>query len=252
MIAWEESGAGRPAVFVHGITEDRHVWDGVIPLFEGDFRCVRLDLRGHGASPGADDLSALAMADDIGTVVREAGIDEPPLLIGHSLGGFVSTAYATQAPTSAVVNVDQPLRVGDFARALQPLADQLRGPDWRATVRVVIESLGVEQLNAADRKYVFDMVEAVPHEVILGVWGLVLDSSPDDLDALVESMLPAIKSPYLALHGSDPGDGYEQWLTKLVPNATFEVWDGVGHFVQLVEPERFASRVKEFASSSGI
>src|SRR5437899_2738703 len=199
MIAWEESGHGAPAVLVHGITEDRYVWDRVVPLLDDRFRCVRLDLRGHGVSPSADDLSALGMAEDIGTVVRAAGIDEPPLLIGHSLGGFVATAYATQAPTRAVVNVDQPLRVGDFARALQPLADQLRGPDWREAVREVIESLGVDQLNDEDRAYVFDKVDAVRHEVILGVWGLLLDSSPDDLDALVESLLPTIHSPYLAL-----------------------------------------------------
>ena len=249
MIAWEDSGAGPAAVFVHGITEDRHVWDRVIPMFEDEFRCVRLDLRGHGASPRADDLSALAMTDDIATVVREAGIDEPPVLIGHSLGGFVVTAYATQAPTFAVVNVDQPLQVGGFARELQPLADQLRGPDWRATVRLIIESLGTAQLNDADRQYVLDKVDTVAHEVILGVWGLLLDSSPDDLDALVESMLPTITSPYLSLHGSDPGDGYGSWLSNLVPTATFEVWDGVGHFVQLVEPARFAARVKEFLAA---
>ena len=249
MIAWEESGEGPAAVFVHGITEDRHVWDRVIPLFEDGFRCVRLDLRGHGASPPADDLSAFAMADDIGTVVREAGIVEPPLVIGHSLGGFVSTAYAAQAPTRALVNVDQPLRVGDFARALQPIADLLRGPDWRATLGVVFESLGIDKLDAEARRYVDDQLEAVPHEVILGVWGLVLDTPPDDLDALVESILPTIDTPYLSLHGSDPGNDYGQWLTALIPRATYEVWEGVGHFIQLVEPERFATRVKEFVGA---
>jgi len=249
MISWEASGAGAPAILVHGFTEDRHVWHRLVPLLESDFRCVQLDLRGHGASSDADDLSAFAMAEDIATVVREAGIDEPPLLIGHSLGGVVVSAYATQAPTRAVVNVDQTLRVGDFARALQPVADALRGPDWRAALHIVFSSLGIDQLDADDRTYVLDKIDALPHEVLLGVWGLVLDGDPDELTALVESLLPAIDVPYLAVHGGDPGDDYGSWLTKLIPTTTFEVWDGVGHFVQLVEPQRLADRIKAFAAS---
>ena len=249
MIAWEERGAGDPIVLVHGITEDRHVWDRVVPLLETDYRCVLLDLRGHGESPLAEDQSALGMAADIDEVVRAARIHEPPILVGHSLGGFVVTAYATQAPTSAVVNVDQPLRVSDFAEQLRPVADLLRGPDWRDVVRQVFGTLGIEQLNADDRRYVLDKVETVRHEVILGAWGLLLDSPPGEVDALIESLLPAITSPYLALHGAPPGEGYGEWLARLLPQSTLEVWDGVGHFISFVEPRRFADRVREFLSS---
>ena len=94
-----------------------------------------------------------------------------------------------------------------------------------------------------------DKIDTLPHDVLLGVWGLVLESDPDDLTALFESMLPAIDVPYLALHGDDPGDDYRQWLTKHVPTTTFEIWEGVGHFTQLVEPERLATRIKEFVSA---
>ena len=249
MIGWEERGAGEPIVLVHGITEDRHVWHRLVPLLADDYRCVLLDLRGHGRSPVAEDQSALGMADDIGEVIRAAGIDGPPILVGHSLGGFVVTAYATQAPVRALVNIDQPLRVDDFARELQPAADLLRGPEWREVVRQVFHTLGIEQLNDDDRRYVLDLVETVPREVIVGAWGLLLDSPPEDIDALVESLLPSITAPYLALHGSDPGAEYREWLTRLLPGVTFEVWEGLGHFVQLVAPERLADRIKEFASS---
>lgn len=248
MIAWEARGAGKPIVLVHGITEDRHLWDRVVPLLANDHRCVLLDLRGHGESPLAEDQSALAMAEDVGEVVRAAGIDEPPILVGHSLGGFVVTAYATQAPTRGVINVDQPLRVGDFARQLQPAADLLRGPEWRDVVREVFSSLGIEQLSESDRQYVIGHVETARPEIILGAWGLLLDSSPDELDALVESLLPTIDSPYLALHGSQPAEGYREWLSCALPGATFEVWDGLGHFIPFVDPQRLADRVRGFAS----
>ena len=247
MIAWEERGAGDPMVLVHGITEDRHVWDRVVPLLADDYRCVLLDLRGHGQSPMVEDLSGFAMAEDIGEVIRAAGIDTPPILVGHSLGGFVVTAYAAQAPTRAVVNVDQPLRVGDFARALQPMADLLRGPEWRSGLELVFEGLGIDKLDADARAYVLERIDASPQELILGVWGLVLDTPPDELDALIESILPTIDTPYLALLGSDPDD-YGEWLARFLPGVTVDVWDGLGHFIQLVAPERLADRIKKFVA----
>ena len=249
MVAWEETGSGPPLVFVHGFTEDRHVWHRAIPLFDG-FRCINLDLRGHGATPMADDLSPLAMAEDVAAVVAQAGVDEPPVVIGHSMGGVVVTAYASQAPTKAVVNVDQPLKAGDFARAIQPIGDQLRGPEFRSTLHAVFESLGIDKLAPDDQAYVNDHVDHVPHEVVLGAWGIVLDSDPDELDALVEGLLPSIRVPYLALYGTDPGDAYRQWMTRLLPQTEFEIWEGDGHFIQLVEPQRFADRVKEFVQDS--
>jgi len=129
---------------------------------------------------------------------------------------------------------------------LQPVADDLRGPRFRDVLRQVFAGLGLEQLNADDRHYVLDHVEHVPHDVVLGAWGLLLDSSPEELDALIESLLPTIDAPYLALHGSPAAGGYAEWLQRFLPQATVEVWDGVGHFISFVEPQRFADRVREF------
>lgn len=244
MIAWEESGSGPPAVFVHGLTEDRRGWDPVIARLQDRFRCVRLDLRGHGQSSDADDYSALAMAEDVATVVAEAQIAQPPLIVGHSLGAVVASAYAAQAPVSGVVNIDQSLRLGDFAAALQPLAPLLQGPEFLETLLMIFEGLGVpESLTDRDRAYVTDLHRAARQAVVLGVWGLVFDSTPDELTAIAESMLGAINAPYLAIHGSDPGPGYAEWLQSVLPGAVVEVWEGDGHYPHLAEPERLAARL---------
>lgn len=251
MISWDESGSGTPAVLVHGITEDRTTWHRVVPLLEDRFRCVRLDLRGHGRSADADDYSALAMAEDVARVVSEANIDEPPLLVGHSLGAVVVTAYATQAPAAGVVNVDQSLRLGDFAAGLSPLADDLRGDRFSETVSAVVASLGVDALPESDRAYVDERHLGARQDVVMGVWSQVLESSPEELTALAESLLSALGVPYLAIHGSDPGAGYAGWLRSHLPGAEVEVWNGHGHYPHLVDPERFARRVREFADRLG-
>ena len=252
MIAWDESGKGDPIVFVHGLTEDRRGWDPVVAHLNDRFRCLRLDLRGHGQSSDAEDYSALAMAEDVAELVAEAQIAQAPLVVGHSLGAVVATAYATQAPVRAVVNIDQSLRLGDFGGAVAPLAPLLRDP---ATFHQTLLAAFGELPSSLDPRYV-DYLETLHREarqaVVLGVWGQLFDSSPEELTAIAESLLGAITVPYVAIHGSDPGPGYADWLAALVPGATVEVWDGANHYPHLVDPGRLAARLSEISGGLGL
>jgi pimeloyl-ACP methyl ester carboxylesterase len=250
VIAWEEAGAGAPIVFVHGLTENRRGWDDAVTRLADTFRCVRLDLRGHGESSDAEDYSAFAMTQDVAAVVTEASIDEPPLVVGHSLGAMVSTIYAATAPTRGVINVDQPLNVGAFAEALQPIGGLLRGDGFRDAFAAAIAGLGTERIPEPRRAWAEDLHANARQEIVVGVWSEVLDTPPADLQALVESLLPAITVPYLAIHGGDPGPDYAPWLRAMVPGATVEVWDGDAHYPHLVEPERFADRVRAFHAAT--
>lgn len=249
MIGWDESGTGEPIVFVHGLTEDRRGWDAVIGHLTDRYRCVRLDLRGHGQSSDAEDYSALAMAEDVATLVAEAQIEQPPLVVGHSLGAVVATAYAAQAGVRGVVNVDQSLRLGDFAAVLQPLAPLLRDPaTFLDTLLAIFDGLGVpETLDPRARTYLEDLHRNARQQVVLGVWGLVFDAAPEELTALAESLLGAITVPYTAIHGADPGPGYAEWLAGALPGSTVEVWEGHGHYPHLVDPRRVAARIAEVA-----
>ena len=66
------------------------------------------------------------------------------------------------------------------------------------------------------------------------------------LDQLVRPTLGMISTPYLALHGADPGVEYATWLKSVVPTATLEIWPEHGHYPHLVDPQRFLDRVREF------
>jgi pimeloyl-ACP methyl ester carboxylesterase len=249
MIAWDEAGSGPPLVLVHGITEDRRAWDTVLPELTPRFRCLRLDLRNHGGSDAAADGSAIAMAEDVAEVVTAAGIDEAPLLVGHSLGAIVVTAYAAQASARAVVNVDQSLRFDEFAALVQPLAPMLRGPEFGATVLAIFGALGTEALPPDVVAYLDAQHAAARPEAVLGVWDLVLDGDPAELAATADALLGALRVPYLAIHGADPGAGYGEWLAARVPGAEVEVWGIGGHYPHLADPGRFAARLVAFDES---
>jgi pimeloyl-ACP methyl ester carboxylesterase len=240
-IAYDVAGYGPPVAFVHGITNRRQAWEPVTALLVGDVTCVRIDLRGHGESSTAPEYSMLSLVGDVRAVLEDLGLDDP-VVVGHSLGGTVAAIYAAAHDARAVVCVDQSLRFGDFAAVVQPQADALRG---RRTMEIVMEiehALKPEPYPALE-----DMerrVLAFRRDVVLGIWDTLLTTPPAQLTATAESFLPRITAPLLSLHGSPPPPDYEAWLTSLVPSARVEVWDGCGHLLHLVDPERFATRVR--------
>ena len=246
-IAYDVAGTGPPVLFLHGLTSSRLAWNPVTDLLAGDFTCVRPDLRGHGESSAASDYGMLSMVSDVHAVAEELGLDTPAV-VGHSLGGTVAAVYAIAHPARAVVCVDQGLRFGDFARRVQPLADRLRGEDWIEAMLEFERGLVVGPYTGAAE--IGNRVRAFSPDVIRGLWADALTTPPEQLTAVAESVLPNVNAPLLALHGSPPPPDYEEWLTGLVPTAEVEVWDGMGHFLHLVDPHRFAARLREFLGGS--
>jgi len=248
-IAFEVAGSGPDLVLVHGITESRRSWDPLIVRLSREHRVVALDLRGHGASERRAPYDALTMAADLAAVVETAGASAP-MLVGHSLGGVVVSAYAAAGfPTRGVVNVDQPLALGGFKDALHAMEPALRG--GAASCREAITAMFDVMYGptpAAERSRL-DAARTVEPDVVLGVWELVLSSSAEDLAATVEGVAGSVSVPYLSLHGTDPGVEYAGWLTALVPSAVVEVWPDHGHYPHLVDPERFCARVLELDRS---
>jgi len=124
----EHGRADAPAlVLVHGITESREAWAPVVPALAEQWRVIAVDLRGHGESERREPYDALTIATDLDSVVRSVAVDAP-LLVGHSLGGVVVSAYAGLGfRARGIVDVDQPLALGAFKQALEPLTQMLRG-----------------------------------------------------------------------------------------------------------------------------
>lgn len=243
-------GAGPPLVLVHGITESRASWGALTDAFAAaGYAVTALDLRGHGASSRTAPYDLATMAADLGAVLAdvlgEVGTAEA-LLVGHSLGGAVVSAYAAAGPCRAVVNVDQPLRLSGFQDALRQVEPLLRGTadEFQAAIAAIFEMMA-GPLAGPERTRI-DAARRAEQDVVLGVWEAVLTASADELDALVDGVVGAITVPYLSLHGIDPGPEYGAWLTAKLPAATFEVWPDLGHYPHLIEPDRFVARVVAF------
>ena len=91
--------AGTPVLFVHGISHNRVVWEKLAKDLPDALRPIAVDLRGHGDSPWSPS-SAYDLRDyaaDLPLVLDALDIDGAAV-VGHSLGGNVSTLFAAARP----------------------------------------------------------------------------------------------------------------------------------------------------------
>ncbi len=83
-----------PLLFIHGMWHGAWCWDETFLPFFADhgYRVTALSLRGHAGSEGK--IRGSRIADYVADVEQVARtFDTPPVLIGHSMGGFITQKY---------------------------------------------------------------------------------------------------------------------------------------------------------------
>ncbi|MDQ1373867.1 MAG: hypothetical protein QOJ09_1205, partial [Actinomycetota bacterium] len=92
-LAWGEQR--RPGlVFVHGGGAHAHWWTHVAANFAPEFRVLAVDLSGHGDSAHRPSYAFEQWTNEVLAVAEHGGIAGPPVVVGHSMGGFVTIATA--------------------------------------------------------------------------------------------------------------------------------------------------------------
>ncbi|MFC5302127.1 alpha/beta hydrolase [Azospira restricta] len=95
-----------PLLFVHGAFAGAWVWDEhFLPWFAAQgFSAHALSLRGHGGSDGHGRIDWCSIHDYVEDVAAVAAdLDAAPVLIGHSMGGFVVQKYLEHHSAPAAV-----------------------------------------------------------------------------------------------------------------------------------------------------
>jgi len=191
-------GAGAPIVFIHGLGTSAATFDACATALAEHHLTVAVDLPGHGDSPSPEDTEAFtrdAALADLDVILES--LDEPAVLVGHSLGGYLALAHAATRP--------------GVARGVVVLntGPGFRDPDKR------------EEWNARSRRnwHRFGVPERVAE--------LNLQH-----DAVVMDRLADIATPTLVLVGGDDRpefSGAGNYLERKMPDARLVVLDGGGH-----------------------
>jgi non-heme chloroperoxidase len=103
----EQARAGMPPLlFIHGAYAGAWCWqEHFLPYFAAaGFHAAAVSLSGHGASRRRDQLDSYSIDDYVADVAEAAAaLPTPPVLIGHSMGGFVVQKYLEKHAAPAAV-----------------------------------------------------------------------------------------------------------------------------------------------------
>ena len=95
----EDAGSGPPLLFVHGLGASMETWRACRALLQDRYRVLAVDLPGHGRSTIAAEPSEYTrdrVLQHLDHVV--SALDDRPVFVGHSLGGYLTLAFAATRP----------------------------------------------------------------------------------------------------------------------------------------------------------
>ena len=158
-VAWGEPGR-RGLVFVHGGGAHAHWWTHVAARFAGEFRVVAVDLSGHGDSDHRAEYTIGEWTEEVVSVAHAGGISGPPVVVGHSMGGFVTvtTAALHGDDLAGVIVCDSPVTAPDPEVESYRLREAFGRPRTYARVEDALERFRTIPLQAHYLDYVVDHV----------------------------------------------------------------------------------------------
>jgi 3-oxoadipate enol-lactonase len=248
---WEDHGSGPPLLLIMGLSFTLEMWHRVTPEFAKDYRVILFDNRGVGRSdvpPGRYSIGT--MAEDALAVLEAAGVSEPALLLGASMGGMIAQELTLRHPERVQALVLGCTACGPLHRAAWPQLEWSPGlwhwvssrgePRERALVRLLYAD--TTPLDRIEEDICIRVACQPPVRAVLRQLAGILSWSS-------YSRLPQVKVPTLVVHGDQdhvlpPSNG--RMVASRIENSEFVLLPQAGHIITTDQPELSLRVVKRF------
>lgn len=249
-----------PAVILlHGLTGGAHDWDYLLGYLEERYRCLAVDMCGHGDSQWADTshYNTQDFATDIALFVDGLGLDKV-CMVGRSLGGIVAPLYVASHPekVARLIIVD-----------ISPDIDAQAMPTLREALTNIKNEFGSyeEVMDYLRKRSPLAQNEMLRHVATfttkkLPDGKLTWKHDPQVEDTFFKSILEGkanagmqliarIKCPTLIMRGAESttlSHKTAQKMESLMPQAELVEIEGSGHSIFLDQPELFNQAIARF------
>jgi 3-oxoadipate enol-lactonase len=241
-------------LLVHGYPLSRKLWEPQLSGLSDIARLIALNLRGHGESevgnnnPGAFSMEMLA--DDCATFLDALEVNEPVILGGLSMGGYVVLAFARKYPERLAGLILAATRVGpdsvEGKTNREKAVAQAKEGGAVAIAEAMLPKMMSPHTYTANPQLASQVREMMTGTSVPGIIGdlLGMRDRPDST-----SILPGIKVPTLLLYGADDQiipQGEMEQMAAAIPGAQLVVVPQAGHLLNLEQPDEFNQSLRVF------
>lgn len=251
---YQDEGEGKPVLFVPGLAATLDTWNYQVHDLHDRFRCICVDLRGHGDSdkPFSDytynemcgDLQALLIALDLNDVA----------LVGWSAGAGVGLNYVTgfnndgRVTQLAMVGPATPKFLSTQTEPFGVDAETAEGTleAMRASLPEVMSAFAVANFHRSNMEatanWFLSLWLKTPAYVACRYFKTLMHEDLRD-------RLGQVKLPTLICHGRHDQvchSGWSEYMVSRIPNCSLVWFEESGHALMVEEPERLSQELANF------
>ncbi|MEN8225408.1 MAG: alpha/beta hydrolase [Bacteroidota bacterium] len=250
-ICYHASGEGKVIVLLHGFLEQMSMWNYFSKKLSEKYTVVTIDLPGFGKS---ECLGPVHLMEEMASAVNKVLIHlniRKCLLVGHSMGGYVSLAFAAMFSGKLKgLGLFHSHALADTAEAKvnRDRAIDVVRSDHGAFIFNFIPALfaseNVEKFSKEIHRMHRDAISTSPEAIVAALEGMKYRT--DKIDLLIRASFPFL----FILGKKDSRIPFEKTLAQAALPATSEVLvlDNVGHMGFLEAREITLKAVEGFAS----
>ncbi|MGA8025698.1 MAG: alpha/beta hydrolase [Bryobacteraceae bacterium] len=255
-------GHGKPVILVPGLGCSAEVWNETVAhLNAGNFQTHALTLAGFGGTaPIHTDHYVQTVRDDLAAYIKQNHLDHP-IIIGHSLGGFLALSLAASYPNlpGKIISVDG---LPYLAALINPAITPEGAQNMSAGIRKSIETGSEQQYQAMQRETIASMITSpanIDRELKVDLKSdrnTVAEAMSEMMTTDLRNDISKITEPALVLGSwiayKDYGATHDSSLAlyskqfEKLPGTKIVMNDTSKHFIQLDAPEWFYAQVDGF------
>lgn len=182
-IFYRTVGTGKPVVLLHGFGEDGTIWQRQVDFLKEHSFLIIPDLPGSGRSAMIPDMSMEGMAEVVKEILDvELQSPDRVCLMGHSMGGYISLAFAEKYP--GLLSSFALVHSSAFADNEEKKANRLKGIEFVKKngayefLKASLYGLYTEEWVTANRDFVEAQVERARNfsdEAVIAYYQAMID-----------------------------------------------------------------------------
>ena len=234
----EVTGTGPVVLLTHGFAATSHMFATTVAALAPDHTAIVWDMPGHGRSEAPDDASRYSVRGFLDAMLGllDAAGAEQAVLLGHSLGGFLSLELALAHPERV-----RGLVLVDTGPGYRNDAGRNGWNEMATDYAVDLETKGLEGLPGGAE---------LSRRLHASAAGLAHTARQvlTQRDAHVIDALGSITAPTLVVVGAKdaPFVKGSHYMADKIPAAELVVIDGCGHAPPITHPEPFNAALRSF------